>query len=598
MAVAQAQMPAPRLSLDGEWLFSIDTLKIGVDRQWFTDTLNRNSWMTVRTPAYWETYPGLSAFDGWGWFYRTFEMGSVSEQMAIHFAGVDDDATVWINGTMVGEHAGWTDPFSLDVSRALHRGVNSIAVQVKDYAGGGGIFKPVTLIAARALDELEKSPYYGTAALKSADWVKDATIYSVYLRSASPEGTFAGFEKRLKEVRDLGVNVLWFLPIHPVGVKARKGSLGSPYAVRDFEGINPEFGTLDDFKRLLASAHSLGMKVIIDLVANHTSWDSKLITQHPEWFTHDAHGTIVPPNTDWTDVADLDYSQPALRRYMIGMMRWWVKDVGIDGFRCDVAELVPTDFWEEARAQLNRIKPVMMLSEGSIPEHHVKAFDLTYAWNVYDILTPLLEGTKPVTLLDAVLRNERLRYPTGSLRMRFTTNHDKNAWDAPAVKKFGHDGLRLATILVNTLPGVPMLYTGEEVENDRTLSLFEKVPVDWHRSHAMGDLWKKLFMLRGEHKSLSRGEMVRIAVSPDSSVYAFVRAAGKDRTIVILNFSSSPEHVSLRFPMDLLFPGRTSAMLKDVFTGTTLALDAQGVADLTLPPRASWLLFPDAKKTK
>jgi glycosidase len=283
---------------------------------------------------------------------------------------------------------------------------------------------------------------------------------------------------------------------------------------------------------------------------------------------------------------------------MIGMMRWWVKDVGIDGFRCDVAELVPTDFWEEARAQLNRIKPVMMLSEGSIPEHHVKAFDLTYGWNVYDILLPMLEGKKPVTLLDAALRNERLRFPTGSLRMRFTTNHDKNYWDAPAVKKFGHDGLRLATILVNSLPGVPMLYTGEEVENDRPLSLFEKVPVDWNRSREMGELWKKLFGLRREHKSLSRGEMVRIPVSPDGRVYAFARAAGSDRAVVILNFSASPEKVSLRFPMDRLFPGKTSAWLKEIFSGGKLALDPQGTAELTLPGKAAWLLFPEVKKSK
>jgi|WetSurMetagenome_2_1015567.scaffolds.fasta_scaffold35000_2 cyclomaltodextrinase / maltogenic alpha-amylase / neopullulanase len=598
MTTVHAQLPAPRLSLDGEWFFSTDTSKSGIVRQWFADSAGRSTWTRVQAPAPWETYPGLSNFDGWGWFYRTFSLESVSEPLTLHFAGVDDDAVVWVNGMCIGEHAGWTDPFALDASRALRRGTNSIAILVKDYAGGGGLVGPVTLIAARSLDELEKSPYYGTPALKSADWVKDATIYSVYLRSASPEGTFGGFEKRLPELKAMGVTVLWFLPIHPVGLKERKGSLGSPYAVQDYEGINPEFGTMLDFKRLLASAHRLGLKVIIDLVANHTSWDSKLILQHPEWFTHDASGKIIPPNADWTDVADLDYSQPGLRKYMIGMMRWWVKDIGIDGFRCDVAEMVPTDFWNDARASLNKVKPVMMLAEGSIPELHAKAFDLTYAWNVYDILQAMLEGRKPVTLLDNALRNERLRFPAGSLRMRFTTNHDKNAWDAPATKKFGHDGLRLATILVNTLPGVPLLYTGEEVENDRVLGLFEKVPVDWNRSREMGDLWKKLFALRVEHKSLSRGEMVRLNVSPDSSVFGFARAAGADRAVSILNFSSEPKTVTLAFPMDRLFAGQRVVVLKDALSGAILTLDKQGVASVTIPGRGGWLMFPEVKRGK
>jgi cyclomaltodextrinase / maltogenic alpha-amylase / neopullulanase len=598
MTVSHAQLPAPRLSLDGEWLFSADTSKAGLSERWYADSASRASWTGVQVPAFWEAYPGMSGFDGWGWFSRTFSLESVNEPMSIHCAGIDDDAVVWVNGVPVGEHAGWTDPFVLDASRALRRGTNSIVILVKDYSGGGGIVKPVTLIATRSLDELEKSPFYGTPALKSADWVKDAAIYSVYLRSASPEGTFAGFEKRLPELRAMGVSVLWFLPIHPVGIKGRKGSLGSPYAVQDYEAINPEFGTLIDFKRLLAAAHRLGMKVIIDLVANHTSWDSKLIRQHPEWFTHDASGAIVPPNADWTDVADLDYSKPGLRSYMIGMMRWWVKDIGIDGFRCDVAEMVPTDFWNDARAALNRIKPVMMLAEGSIPELHAKAFDLTYAWNVYDILGALLDGRKPVTLLDNALRNERLQFPTGSLRMRFTTNHDKNAWDAPATKKFGHDGLRLATILVNTLPGVPMLYTGEEVENDRVLGLFEKVPVDWTRPRIMGDLWKTLFALRTEHKALSRGEMIRLHVSPDSSVYAFARAAGADRAVSILNFSGEPKTVTMELPMDRLFAGQKAVVLKDAFTGAVLSPDARGSVQAIVPARTAWLMFPVAKKGK
>jgi len=582
---ASAQTTSHRLPLDGEWLFKADSLKVGLDQGWYLDSLDRGGWDRVKLPGYWESYPGLASYDGGGWFYRTFTLERLGEPLSLHFAGVDDDALVWVNGVDVGSHTGYSDPFALEVSRAVRVGVNSIAVLVKDYAGGGGIYRPVTLIATRALDELLKSPYYGTPALRSADWVKDAAIYSVYLRSFSPEGNFAGLEKGLPALKDLGATVLWLLPIHPVGLKNRKGTLGSPYAVQDFYGINPEFGTMQDFKRLLAAVKRNGMRLIIDLVANHTSWDSKLIEEHPDWFTRDAQGGIVSPNADWTDVADLDYAKPALRRYMIDMMRWWVKDIGIDGFRCDVAEMVPTDFWEEARAQLNRIKPVMMLAEGSIPEHHAKAFDLSYSWNIYDALDPLLQGKRPVSLIDGILKNERLQFPTGSLRLRFTTNHDKNAFDAPAVSKFGYEGLRVATVLVNTLPGVPMIYTGEEVANDRALSLFEKVSVDGKRPRDMGALWKSLFTLRREHKSMSRGDMLRVASGPEQDVFAFARVAGSDKMLVVLNFSPEPCQAVVQVPMERLFPAQKGIRMKEAFGRKGILLEPGKALELPMEGR-------------
>jgi glycosidase len=240
-------------------------------------------------------------------------------------------------------------------------------------------------------------------------------------------------------------------------------------------------------------------------------------------------------------VADLDYSHDGLRRYMIDMMAWWVRDAGIDGFRCDVAEMVPTDFWEAARAELDAIKPVIMLSEGSLPEHHVKAFDITYSWNIYDVLEPLLSGKRPVALIDQILKTEGLQFPRGSLRMRFTTNHDKNAWDAPAVKKFGPEGLQLATVLINTLPGVPLIYTGEEVANDRPLDLFEKVDVDWTRPRAVGEIYRTLFALRAQNSALARGDMVRVTGTAANDVYAFLRTEGK-------NFAPETRRAKLQMP--------------------------------------------------
>jgi len=582
-----SQIEPMKISLDGQWLFMPDSMKIGIEEEWFQSSFDRYSWSVVEAPDFWESYPQLGTYDGWGWYAKKFQFEKTAQPVSIYFAGVDDDAVVWINGKEVGSHTGYSEPFAVDVTHAIRSGENEIVVQVLDYAGGGGIYKPVTLVETRSLDELLKSPYSSLPARKSADWVKDAVIYEVYLRSFSPEGTFAGLEHRLPELRTLGATVLWLMPVHPVGLRNRKGSLGSPYAVQDFYGINPEFGTLENFKHLLSAAHAQNMKLIIDLVANHTSWDSKLLTEHPEWFIHDAAGTIVSPNNDWTDVADLDYSQEGLRKYMIDMMVWWVRDIGIDGFRCDVAELVPTDFWEEARARLDKIKPIMMLSEGSLPEHHVKAFDVTYSWNVYDVLEVLFSGKRPVTLLDEILKTESLQFPQGSLRMRFHTNHDKNAWDAPAVEKFGEDGLVLGAVLAGTLPGVPMLYNGEEVANKKRLDLFEKVPIDWGGKHTVRAVLQKLYELRKKNHALSRGSMIRAVSQNDQDVYAFFRVAGKEKIFVVLNFSAQPRFTSVHIPMERIFPGRKSFVLREVFRGETTEVSNETTTQvvLALEPR-------------
>ena len=575
VAMSASPAAASRISLDGIWSFTADSQKVGVTQQWYRPDLNRAHWQQVHTPDFWEAYPGLAKYDGWGWFFRTFRVEAPVQPLSIHFAGVDDDAEVWVNGISVGEHVGYSDPFVLDITKAVKPGENTIAVLVKDYSGGGGIYRPVTIIETAKVDVLLKGPFADTQARVSAPWVRDAVIYSVYLRSFSPEGTFQGLEKRIHELKDLGITTLWLMPIHPVGVKNRKGTLGSPYAVQDYYGINPEFGTMDDFKHLLAAVHGAGMKLIIDMVANHTSWDSKLMQEHPDWFTRNAQGEIIPPNADWHDVADLDYSKPGLRAYMKEMLVWWVKDVGIDGFRCDVAEMVPTDFWEDARDALDAVKPVMMLSEGSIPEHHRKAFDLTYAWNVYDALEPVLSGKRPLAVLDQVLNTERLLFPKGSLRMRFVTNHDKNAWDAPAVKKFGPGGLQVATALINTLPGVPMLYNGEEVANDTALSLFEKVSIDWSRPRAMGEMNRTLFALRRENRALIDGTFERITGNREKDVYAYMRTAGKARVLVVLNFSKEERGVKLQMPA---LTGATGSTLRfhEIFMDRDWDVPVQG----------------------
>jgi glycosidase len=446
---------------------------------------------------------------------------------------------------------------------------------VLDHAGGGGIYRPVTLIPSRLVEDLLRSEFSRKPARESAGWVKSAVIYEVYLRSFSPEGTFAGLEKRIPELKNLGVSVLWLMPIHPVGLERRKGTLGSPYAVRDYYTVNPEFGTMSDFKRLVNEVHRHGMKIIIDLVINHTSWDSRLMLDHPEWFSRNDTGETISPNADWTDVADLDFSHSGLRSYLSDMMQYWVREIGIDGYRCDVAEMVPTDFWDDVRSKLDAIKPVMMLSEGSLPEHHIKAFDITYSWNVYDALDPLMKEKRPVDLLDQLMKIESLQFPAGSLRLRFCTNHDKNAWDAPAIEKFGMEGLRLATVLVNTLPGVPLIYNGEEVANEKRLDLFEKVSVDWSRPREMGSWISRLNELRQTNRSLVDGDFLRLETPDADGVYAFLRNTDSHVVLVILNFSSSKRHTTLTIPTGILRHVQEGKVIRELFGNDKYPLDGK-----------------------
>lgn len=426
----------------------------------------------------------------------------------------------------------------------------------------------LSFVFAQSIDSTRARKLSMMHARSSPEWVRDGIIYEIYPRSFSPEGTFAGIETKLPELKQLGVTILWLMPIHPIGEVKRKGTLGSPYSVKDYYAINPEYGTLNDFKHLLHHAHELGFHLIIDLVINHTSWDSKLIKEHPDWFTKDSAGNIVSPNPDWTDVAKLDYSHPELRRYMIEMMKYWVGDVGVDGFRCDVAELVPLSFWEEARAALDSIKPVMMLSEGSDPAQHVKAFDVTYSWNIYDILSPMMTGKLTAYALDKELNREEVTFPQGSLRMRFSSNHDKNAWDNPDVIKFGEEGAKLAAVIVNTIPGIPLIYNGQEVGNAKKLSLFEKVPIEWKDTANFRKFYTRLFEVRRGHPALREGKMLRIPTYNDRYAYAFERIATNDTVLVVFNFSKYNAMITLDFSSPKLTIGK-QIHLAEVFTRDT-----------------------------
>jgi cyclomaltodextrinase / maltogenic alpha-amylase / neopullulanase len=374
-------------------------------------------------------------------------------------------------------------------------------------------------------------------------WLRESVLYEIYPRSFSPGGDFNGITAQLDQLKDLGVNVLWLMPIHPIGEKLRKGTLGSPYAVRDYYAINSEFGSTNDFRRLVKEAHARGLRVILDIVANHTAWDNVMIGGHPEFYKQDATGKIIPPVPEWTDVAGLNYANPQLRLYMINMLKYWLTEYDVDGFRCDVAHMVPVDFWEQARVELEQVKPdVLMLAEASQPKLLVKAFDLDYSWPLHATLNQVLLEGAPATDLRRSWEESRRQFPQGSLHLCISDNHD----EARAVARFGIRGALASQVFMMTLDGVPLLYNGMEA-GDATESgdpaLFEKLPVFWKPKERppLRDIYRDLIKLRRQYAPFRNDNLTWLRNSDEANLVTFLRQDDKDEFVVVINFSNRPE---------------------------------------------------------
>ena len=387
------------------------------------------------------------------------------------------------------------------------------------------------------------------------DWVKNAVIYEVNVRQYTPEGTFKAFEASLPRLKELGVDILWIMPINPIGVKDRKvpegftTSLGSYYSVKDYKAINPEFGTEADFKELVTKAHEMGFKVIIDWVANHSSRDNAWITEHPDWYMKDSTGKILAP-FDWTDVAKLDYANKDLRVAMIDAMKYWVEKCDIDGFRCDVAGEVPVDFWETARVELEKTKPMFMLAENEDkPELCKKAFDANYAWNMCNgTLANVAKGKDSISqIIRQVMKVDSLM-PKNTMQMNFVTNHDENSWNGTVTEKFG-DGAKAFAILTYTLPGMPLIYSGQEAGLNKRLKFFTKDTINWDNKELV-PFYQTLNKLRHSNEALQSppfgGIFEKINNSEPKKVLSFVRAKGSTKVLVLLNLSDTPVTFSLK----------------------------------------------------
>ena len=392
----------------------------------------------------------------------------------------------------------------------------------------------------------EPQPY---VTLQNPEWTKNAVIYQINTRQFSDEGTFEAVMKELPRIKDLGADILWLMPIHKIGEKNRKGTLGSPYSVKDYYSVNPEFGTLDDFKAFLERAHELGMYVIIDWVANHTAWDNYLTEKHPDWYERDWKGDFRPtPWWDWTDIIDLDFSVPEVREYMTEAMKYWVAEVGVDGFRADVAGFVPVDFWNNLRKELEEIKPVFMLAEWESRDLHAKAFDATYAWSWYDAMHEIAMDRADMNALFKYYSWRESAYPAEAMRMTFTSNHDKNSWNGTMFDQFG-DAVEAAIALSVVGDGIPLIYNGQEAGNEKMLEFFEKDPIVW-REHPIGELYKKLFALKKANTTLWNGKwgalMVKVPNSERLEVLSFVRENDEDKVFAVFNFSDNQHTVSFK----------------------------------------------------
>jgi glycosidase len=410
------------------------------------------------------------------------------------------------------------------------------------------------------------SPY---VTLQHPGWSQNAVLYQLNTRQFTAEGTFNAARAQLPRLKDMGIGIVWLMPVHPIGVKHRKGTLGSPYAVKDYYGINPEFGTLDDLKAFVAEAHRLGLRVILDWVANHTAWDNPLLEQHPDWYERDWQGHFRPtPWWDWSDIIDLDYRQPGLRKYMTEAMAWWVREADIDGFRCDVAGYVPLDFWENLRRELDAIKPVFMLAEVEQRDVHARAFDATYAWSWNNTVHNIAQGKTDATALFGFYSENESAWPHDAYRMTYTENHDQNAWEGTAFERFGK-ALQPAIVLSMLGEGVPLIHNGQEAGNEKRLAFFEKDPIAW-RAHSLDGFFRKLIALKHRLSALRNGKlgarMVPVVNSDPKAVFSFVRANADDGVLVALNFTGEAKIMRL---IDGPFRGQ----YRDAFSDEVLRLD-------------------------
>ncbi|NQV42463.1 MAG: alpha-galactosidase [Candidatus Marinimicrobia bacterium] len=506
--------------LESPWVLKYDSSRVGLREGWFDNDHDRSQWEETAVPGVWAD----ENYDGFAWYATQIQAKNIPAgyNLALVFDSIDDNAVVWLDGRLFGKQMGYNIKFFFDIGDKLADGkVHQLVLRIEDIAGPGGI--PGAVYLEPYIDEVDllRNEASKHKAPESPEWVKNATIYEVFVRQQSREGTFQGLIKDLDRIKTLGIDLLWLMPVHPIGLENRKGTVGSPYSVKDYYAVNPDMGSMEDFKQLVDEVHARGMHIILDFVLNHTAWDNELMDEHPDWYTQDATGKIIPPNADWHDVADLNYDNPELRNYLIEMLQWWITETDIDGFRFDVAELVPNDFWANAKAACQQVKPdVFFLAEGAAPELHLNGHDMTYSWNMWEGVIQLSQGNADPSEIKRSYELEEFQYPQGSLRMRFSENHDKTR---SATLIPDRDLNLTAWAFIALMDGNPLIYAGQEIgtTGEYVPALFEKKPLKWKNGDTkIFQVMSDVLAIRKEHLK-SSSPFKFIIANNDKKVLAY-----------------------------------------------------------------------------
>ncbi len=388
---------------------------------------------------------------------------------------------------------------------------------------------------------------------KNPEWSYSAVLYEMNVRQLTEQGTLSAAAERLPFLRSVGVDAIWLMPIYPIGEEGRKGTLGSYYSIRDYKGVNPEFGTEEDLRHFIRTAHALGIKVLLDWVANHTARDARWISEKPQdWYERDENGVAKVP-WDWTDTAKLNYANRDVWRGHIDAMRYWVEEFGVDGFRCDMAMLVPIEFWQEAAEELHRIKPdVFMLAEAEEDNLFDRAFNMSYQWNIHHIMVDIAKGARRVWDLRNAIHRERAKYPREAMRLSFTSNHDENSWNGSHQMRFGA-ALDVMTAMTFVMPStMPLIYTGQEVGYDHSFEFFERdaIPEAMYVEGRATELYRRLAALKHSQRALDAGEcggdMIEIENNAKDCIMTFVREVRGSRVVAIMNLSPYIIHADFR----------------------------------------------------
>ena len=495
----------------------------------------------IDLPEFWFDLPPLEKII----YQKSVNISENKPFTYLHCDRLESPAEFIINGERIHKHNGEEANFFLNISDYIKiNQENGLQIKIQPSGLDGRIKGKVFLIFSDHKLSSQKL-YSQEKAIEKPVWLKDTIIYELYVRAFSEKGNLKSVIKKLDDLADLGVNCLWLMPIFPIGEQDRKGRLGSPYSIKDFKKINSRYGSSRDLKKLVSQAHKRDMKIILDMVCNHAAWDNSLLEKHPAWFTKNNEGNIIqPPGTDWFDVADIDYSNREVRDYMLDILIYWVKKYDIDGYRMDVAEYVPLDFWKHALKEIKKIKPeILFLAEGDHPKLHARAFHLSYGWNSRLSLLRILSYKQSARAFKKVMQHEEKIYPAGAIKMRFSENHDLGR----SCSIFGKEESRVAAVLNFTVPGIPMIYAGQEIGARRRPSVFDKDIIEWESADPeFYNFYQRLIKLRKENKALQAGRMEWIKNNYPAQIISFARVYNDQKIIILTNVTDRKIKVTLK----------------------------------------------------